>query len=208
MDAFKDLTEPPILSIKTELTGLLVLVVGAGIKKFQEYIKSRLDKKRYSDDDRLTRKHIQIDDLAVETRLTLGADNVSVFRMHNGNKYAGNDCIKYLSMYVEKSGEGLAHRQEKSQRMLSDNYARSLQSIHKNKGIFVFYPETVEDWHLKQVMSNNNFGVSIGMLLYGSNSTWIGLVSINFRKLHLPSEEFNTDLLHKIKKEFEYRLGI
>lgn len=194
-------------TVSTEIAAILTVVAVAVLKKFHEWIKGRIDKKKYSDDDRLTKKHIMVDDFAVEVRTHLNADNVSVYRMHNGNKYAGNDCIKYLSMYTEKFEEFVECRKEKSQRMLSDNFSRTLQKMHQNKGIYVFHYDDVDDWHMKKSMSEQKFCTFIGIILYGPGNSWIGVVTINWRHTEIPKETVDIELISKFQSEFQFRLS-
>lgn len=185
---------------------VLLLVLDMVKTTVQDWRESR-KKARQSSFVYLAEKQVQLDQTTERICLLSQAHHVSLYRLHNGDFFEGNDSIKKMSMVSESVGlPGLARWKSQSQGLSMSNFPHMVLGMSA-ADFYLMHSESALDFEVGRGMNEREYTTTVAMLILGKKSQPLGILMLSWCGPHLHLNDLDTDALLADRRDLSFTLS-
>jgi hypothetical protein len=152
-------------------------------------------------------KQVLLDQATERICLATKAHHVSLFRLHNGDYFEGNDSIKKMSMVSESIGlPGLARWKAQSQSMLMSNFPHMVLGMGK-QDFYAMHTDDALDFDMGRVMNEREYVTTIAMLILGRKSQPLGVLMLSWCDKQMYINDLDADVLLHDRRDLSFTLS-
>jgi hypothetical protein len=206
-------TLPSSDKIYTALAGLAFAVLLLVIDMVRDAVKQWRETRRkikQSSFAYLAEKQVQIDQATERMVHELKADNVSLYRLHNGEFFEGNDSIKKMTMVSEAvSGRGVARWKGASLSMLLSNYPHLVLGLDgpTKQPYYLLTPENALDFEAGRLLNEREYETCVVLLIRGKKDKPLAMLWLCWCTRKLTLSDLDATLLESHRRDFSFALS-
>ena len=205
-------TLPSSDKVYTALAGLALavfLLVADMVRDAVKQWRENRRKVKQSSFAYLAEKQVQIDQATERMVNDLKADNVSLYRLHNGEFFEGNDSIKKMSMVSEAVRGGIARWKAASINILLSNYPHLVLGLDgpSKQPYYLLTPENALDFEAGRLLNEREYETCVVLLIRGKKDKPLAMLWLCWCTRQLGLSDLDTALLESHRRDFSFALS-
>ena len=155
----------------------------------------------------LAEKQVLLDQATERICLHTKADHVSLYRLHNGQFFEGDDSIKKMTMVSESVRHpSVARRKAVSQALLLSNYPFMVLGMSK-EAFYVMYADSAQDFEVRRGMGERGYATAVGLLILGKKDRPLAVLLLSWCERRVTLADLNLSALDDDRRALSFTLA-
>ncbi|GAA3940298.1 hypothetical protein [Hymenobacter algoricola] len=158
----------------------------------------------------LAEKQVLLDQATERICLETKADHISLYRLHNGEFFEGNDSIKKMSMVSESLGRvGMGRWKSASQSLLMSDFPHLVLALDgaAKQAYYCMNPDNVLDFEMGRLMNEREYETSVALLIRGKKDKPLAVLMLNWCTDRRTLTDLNTTELEGYRRDLSFTLS-
>jgi hypothetical protein len=203
-------TAPPGNQIYAALATLALAVLGLFIDMAAKWIGTYRENRKNAKQSSfvyLAEKQVLLDQVAERICLEAKAEHVSLYRLHNGEFFEGNDSIKKMSLVSEATKDHWGPRwKDRSQNLLLSNFPHLVLALDgpTQQPFYVITPENVLDFEFGRLLNERGLDCCLAMLIRGKKGRPVAMLFLSWRGQKVTLDTLDTNSLESNRRDLSF----